>query len=517
MAEVHIQIEVGESRFPHEITPLLKNPEEAQEANNPDEQQEEEDDHETHLDKTLERLYFFLSFLGFNQSSIWSFLVSWGVFLVIGVWLPLVMLELSNCPGCEKGQIKSFEIGIVISQACLAAASLVCLSHNLRKYGVRKFLFVDRYSGHIERLSSQYVHKISDSMRILVTWVIGGCLLKTAREIIRIIYVRHEGWWQSVLILLGLVFSWTYVTTVILSACVLFHVVCTLQIIHFEDYGKLLQREADVVVLLQEHARLRFYLSKISHRFRIYLLLQFVIVTISQFMTLFQTTGYNGMITVINGGDFAKFSTYLNDLPSRADSESALEFLEYPNDLFRRADSESALEFSNGKCSVAMEHLVVLENSLVSSIVQVVGIILCLNAAAKISHRAQGIGALASRWHALMTCNATDASPLRTSNSIGNSGAAKKSDSGSDSGSGLSHTDYWESDLESLDFVTAPTNVQLASYMSSYHKRLALANPGGITIFGWTVDRGLINTIFFIQLSLVTFVLGKTVIDTDTS
>lgn len=39
------------------------------------------------------------------------------------------------------------------------------------------------------------------------------------------------------------------------------------------------------------------------------------------------------------------------------------------------------------------------------------------------------------------------------------------------------------------------------------------SNPGGITIFGWTVDRGLINTIFFIELSLVTFVLGKTIID----
>lgn len=37
-------------------------------------------------------------------------------------------------------------------------------------------------------------------------------------------------------------------------------------------------------------------------------------------------------------------------------------------------------------------------------------------------------------------------------------------------------------------------------------------NPGGITIFGWTVDRALINTIFFIELSLVTFVLGKTIV-----
>lgn len=37
------------------------------------------------------------------------------------------------------------------------------------------------------------------------------------------------------------------------------------------------------------------------------------------------------------------------------------------------------------------------------------------------------------------------------------------------------------------------------------------SNPGGITIFGWAVDRTLINTIFFIELSLVLFVLGKTI------
>ncbi|KAK6116584.1 hypothetical protein DH2020_049690 [Rehmannia glutinosa] len=448
MAECRIQIEVEESRIPLENTPLLKNPEEKTlESNHPDDQ---DDDKETHLDKSLQRLYFFLSFLGFNQSSVWSFVLSWGVFLVIGVLLPVVMLELSNCPGCEKGQIKSFEIGIVVSQACLAAASMICLSHNLRKYGVRKFLFVDRYSGHVERFSDQYVQKISDSLRLLVLWVLVCCSLKTAREIIRIMYVHHEAWWQSALILLAFVFSWAYVTTIILSACVMFHVVCNLQIIHFDEYGKLLEREPDVVELLQEHARLRYYLSKISHRFRIYLLLQFVIVTISQFMTLFQTTGYNGMITFINGGDFA-----------------------------------------------------------VSSIVQVVGIILCLNAAAKISHRAQGIGALAGRWHALVTCSVTDTSQLRSVNSIGHLEAANKLSS--------FHMDCSESDLESLDFTTPPTNVQLASYMSSYHKRLALvmylqANPGGITIFGWTVDRGLINTIFFIELSLVTFVLGKTVV-----
>ncbi|KAL2519692.1 Protein of unknown function (DUF3537) [Abeliophyllum distichum] len=444
MAECHIQIQVEESRSPQDQSPLLENTGETQDSNR------QENDNETSLDKTLLQLDSVLTFLGFNQTSVLSFVISWGIFLLIGISLPVVILELSNCPGCEKGQIKTFEIDIVISQACLAAASLICLSHNLRKYGTRKFLFVDRYSGHVERFNDQYIQKISDSMRLLVLWVLPCFILKTAREIIRILYVRHESWWQSVAILFALVFSWTYVTTIFLSACILFHVVCNLQIIHFEEYGKLLEREPDCLVLIQEHARLRFYLSKISHRFRIYLLLLFLIVTISQFVTLFQTTGYNGMITFINGGDFA-----------------------------------------------------------VSSIVQVVGIILCLNAAAKISHRAQAVGSLASRWHALMTCSATDLSQLRTSNSMGNLDAANKS--------GSFYMNYSESDLDTLDFIVAPTNTQLVSYMSSYHKRLALvmylqSNPGGITIFGWTVDRGLINTLFFIELSLVTFVLGKTIV-----
>ncbi|KAA8524809.1 hypothetical protein F0562_011232 [Nyssa sinensis] len=43
--------------------------------------------------------------------------------------------------GCEKYQIKDFELDIVVSQAFLAAVSLLCL---LCKYGFRKFLFVDR-------------------------------------------------------------------------------------------------------------------------------------------------------------------------------------------------------------------------------------------------------------------------------------------------------------------------------------------------------------------------------------
>lgn len=142
-------------------------------------------------------------------------------------------------------------------------------------------------------------------MRLLVMWSLPCFLLKTLREIRRMVHIQRESWWLSIYVLLVLIVSWTYVSTIYLSASILFNLVCNLQVIHFEDYGKLLETESDVLIFIEEHIRLRYYLSKISHRFRIFLLLQFFIVTASQFVTLFQTTGYSGIITILSGGDFA--------------------------------------------------------------------------------------------------------------------------------------------------------------------------------------------------------------------
>lgn len=104
----------------------------------------------------------------------------------------------------------------------------------------------------------------------------------------------------------------------------------------------------------------------------------------------------------------------------------------------------------------------------VSSIVQVVGVILCLNAASKISHRAQGIGSLASRWHALATCSSGDASQMRNMTINGNLEATNVHISSS------FYRNNSESDLESVDFMMMPTNTQLASSMTSYQKRQSL-------------------------------------------
>ncbi|XP_076955549.1 uncharacterized protein LOC143630411 [Bidens hawaiensis] len=409
-------------------TPLLPNQETQQQ--------------ETNLHKTLERFQLYLTVLGFDQSSVLRFGVSWVTFLVIGVAFPVAILSLhANCSTYCLYEIEGFELVIVVSHASLAAVALLCLSHNLRKYGVRGFLFVDQCNGHVERFSKEYVQKISESIRLFVLWVLPCLALKIGLESIRIIYMHRASWWKSFGILAALTFSWAYLNFIYLSSCLVFHLVCNLQIIHFDDYGRLLEAETDVLVSIEEHDRLRHDLSKISHRFRIYLLLVFAVVTSSQFAMLFQVTEISSKVTFINGGDFA-----------------------------------------------------------VSSIAQVVGLILCLNAAAKISHRAQGVAGIATRCHALASCGSDDESHARLNNRLINDGCS-------------------ESDLEAMNYISLHNSTQLDSYLSSYLRRQAFVmylenNPGGITLYGWTVDRSLMNTIFFIELSLVLFVLGRTTVFT---
>jgi hypothetical protein len=168
MADAHV-IHFQTEHQPPPHTPLLDDDDDTNNKNsnskstpnhNPQQQNQGISFPNQNINQALEKLEAYLSFLGFNQSSLKSFLLSWAAFLLVGVLLPVALLELSQCSGCDKYQIKDFELDIVASQACLAAVSLICLSHNLRKYGIRKFLFVDRFGGHISRFSLLYIRQI---------------------------------------------------------------------------------------------------------------------------------------------------------------------------------------------------------------------------------------------------------------------------------------------------------------------------------------------------------------------
>jgi hypothetical protein len=144
-----------------------------------------------------------------------------------------------------------------------------------------------------------------DFFRTLTWWILPCFVVKVTREFFRFSHIIQESVWGACVVFFASIMSWMYLTTILLSSCMLFNLVCNLQVIHFDDYGKLLEQDADPLVYLKEHLQLRHNLSKISHRFRMFLLLLFLSVTASQFAILFKTTAYNGPINFTNGGDIA--------------------------------------------------------------------------------------------------------------------------------------------------------------------------------------------------------------------
>ncbi|KAM3211381.1 hypothetical protein ACQJBY_064884 [Aegilops geniculata] len=408
------------------------------------------------LARWLRRLEAFLAVSGLSASTPLGVAFAASALAVVGVALPAVAVSLSPCRKhervCDDFEVEMFEVCVMMSQAAAAAVAVACVSRKMAMYGLRKFLFVDPELGMRIRFQKEYVVRIQDFFRTLMWWILPCLAVKVTREMFRFSHMFHQSIWRSCIVLFASIMSWMYLTTIVLSSCMLFNLVCNLQVIHFDDYGKVLEQDADPLVYLKEHLQLRHNLSKISHRFRMFLLLLFFSVTASQFAILYKTTAYNGPINFTNGGDIA-----------------------------------------------------------VSSVVQVVGLVLCLHGAAKISHRAQNIAAIASRWHALATCS-SDSTYVSTPNDSGNLVPFPAH---------MFLRDYSESDLESMESGSMQGNshntAQLASYMSSYHKRESLVlylltNPGGITLYGWIVDRTFLNTILMLELTLVLFVLSKTIV-----
>ncbi|KAG1330830.1 hypothetical protein COCNU_02G007980 [Cocos nucifera] len=123
---------------------------------------------ETLLGRGLQRLRSFLAAVGFyHRSSRLALVVSGFAFALFGIAGPVASICLSRCSGgsCEEYQVERFEICVFVSDVTLAAVCLICISRNLSKYGIRRFLFVDQQHGQAVRFQIQYFRKIQVGRR----------------------------------------------------------------------------------------------------------------------------------------------------------------------------------------------------------------------------------------------------------------------------------------------------------------------------------------------------------------
>jgi hypothetical protein len=99
--------------------------------------------------------------------------------------------------------------------------------------------------------------------------------------------------------------SWLYRTSVFLFMCVLFRLMCCLQILRLKGYKKLLEETPDVSIILSEHMRIRSQLLTISHRFRIFMVSSLFTISFSQMCSLFVILGSAKSINFFRAGDLA--------------------------------------------------------------------------------------------------------------------------------------------------------------------------------------------------------------------
>lgn len=99
--------------------------------------------------------------------------------------------------------------------------------------------------------------------------------------------------------------SWLYRTAIFFLVCVLYQLICFLQILRLEDFARVFQKETEVGLILIEHLSIRRNLRTLSHRFRAFILLSLVMATASQLAALLMAIRTGSQVNIFKAGELA--------------------------------------------------------------------------------------------------------------------------------------------------------------------------------------------------------------------
>lgn len=393
-----------------------------------------------------------LKWVFLDYSSFWKAGLSWSIFFLLNIGVPLVSHFVFSCSDCDPSHQRPFDAIVQLSLSLFAAISFLSISSFARKYGLRRFLFLNKLSEDSDKVRQGYGQQLHRSMKLLSAFVL-PCFL--ADSVYKIWWFSTGGnqipylyniYLSKLLFCILLMCSWLYRISICFLVCVLFRLTCYLQILRLEEFAQVFERESDVATILLEHLSIRRNLRVISHRFRLFILSTLILVTISQFASLLVTTEPSSRVNIATAGELAL-------------------------------------------CSITL----------------VTGLFICLRSAAKITHKAQSVTSLAAKWHACATISSFDDLGDETPSSaqIASARAPPDWDTDNEEGDG-------DDVLDNTNLVPIYANT------ISYQKRQALVtyfehNRAGITVYGFMLDRTWLHTIFAIQLSLTLWLLNKTI------
>ncbi|KFK28797.1 hypothetical protein AALP_AA7G049500 [Arabis alpina] len=395
--------------------------------------------------------------LWFDQSNRSTALLSWSVFFLLVVIVPMISHFLLVCSDCDFHHRRPYDAVVQLSLSIFAGISFVSLSIWSRKFGMRRFLFLDKLLDFSDKVRIGYEAEIQRSMKRLMIFVLPSLTLEAIYRI----------WWyisgsQEIPYIINPILShviactlqlssWLYRNSVFIIVCILYQITCHLQTLRLDDFARCFASEiTDVGSALAEHQKIRRNLRIVSHRFRRFILLSLILVTATQFMALLTTIRASVAVNIYEVGELML-------------------------------------------CSLSL----------------VTGVFICLRSATKITHKAQSVTSLAAKWNVCATVDSFDNLDGETPTAsmieaqITPCGAFDTSDD--EEGEG-------DDDLDNTKIHPIYANT------ISYQKRQALVtylenNKAGITVYGFLVDRSWLHTIFGIELALILWLLNKTIVN----
>ncbi|XP_010529468.1 PREDICTED: uncharacterized protein LOC104806325 isoform X2 [Tarenaya hassleriana] len=385
----------------------------------------------------------------FDQSNRGGAVVSWSIFFLLAVGVPIMSHFVLICSDCDFQHRRPYDAVVQLSLSGFAGISFVSLSSWSRKYGIRRFLFLDKLWDVSDMARLGYESQIQKSMKLLTIFVLPSLTLESVYRIWwyvtgfdEIPYTINPFLSHVVACTLQLS-SWLYRTSLFIFVCLLYQLTCHLQILRLEDFARCFSSEiSDVSSILAEHLKIRRNLRVVSHRFRRFILSSLVLVTATQFMALLMTIRASVSFNIYEVGEL-----------------------------------------------------------LLCSITLVAGLFICLRSATKITHKGQSVTSLAAKWNVCATIDSFDDLDEETLNHQFH--VIESEDEDDEEGDGDDDLD----NTKILPIYARTISFQKRQALVTYLEN----NRAGITVYGFMVDRAWLHTIFGIELALFLWLLNKTI------
>ncbi|KAG4944009.1 hypothetical protein JHK82_048160 [Glycine max] len=293
-----------------------------------------------------------LRWCALDHSSCAGKIISYATFIFFTIIVPLLASIFVEIPAsAPEDDPISFNKLVQLPKSGLAIIAFFTLSGFFKRYGLRQLLFLDALQEDTTYVRRGYTRELEKAFRYLTCIILPCLFVELAHKIIFFSAVKFSaphispGLPLNSIVFVLVLLSWLYRTGVFLLVCVLFRLTCELQKLRFEGVHKLFEGcGSEAGVIFKEHVRIRRQLWDTSHRYRFFIIGCVVTITISQLGALLLVLASKSDKTFFNSGDLV-----------------------------------------------------------ICSAVQLSGFFLCILGATRITHRAQGIVAIATRWHMLVT------------------------------------------------------------------------------------------------------------------